>query len=286
MSDSTPAPTKSLFQRMMQHRAPIGDLIGFESLEAGDGRAIITLQSGPQHFNPMGTLHGGVLCDIADTAMGFAFASTLAPERIVHYGRTQNQLFAAGSRSQTPRRRPCHPARPHCRLCRMRSHRRKRKARRQIQFHLPGPPWRKSRRSLACSGDLGTSPFNCIALDPASLRLSTTRRRVHILRRSDDDRGRTSTRVTLHNLTAGQRLAISPPAAIPFSKSPPCAINLSALGRPEARPAAEDTACPRKPAPNENIRSSASSWVPLPTGKPCPTPRILWKLSASRMKPA
>lgn len=80
MSDSTPAPTKSLFQRMMQHRAPIGDLIGFKSLEAGDGRAIITLQSGPQHFNPMGTLHGGVLCDIADTAMGFAFASTLAPE--------------------------------------------------------------------------------------------------------------------------------------------------------------------------------------------------------------
>jgi len=27
----------------------------------------------------MGTLHGGVLCDIADTAMGFAFASTLGP---------------------------------------------------------------------------------------------------------------------------------------------------------------------------------------------------------------
>ena len=80
MSDANPAPTKSLFQRMMQHRAPIGDLIGFESLEAGNGRAIVTLQSGPQHFNPMGTLHGGVLCDIADTAMGFAFASTLAPE--------------------------------------------------------------------------------------------------------------------------------------------------------------------------------------------------------------
>ena len=28
----------------------------------------------------MGTLHGGVLCDIADAAMGIAFASTLAPE--------------------------------------------------------------------------------------------------------------------------------------------------------------------------------------------------------------
>ena len=80
MSDANPAPTKSLFQRMMQHRAPIGELIGFKSLEAGNGRAIVTLQSGPQHFNPMGTLHGGVLCDIADTAMGFAFASTLTPD--------------------------------------------------------------------------------------------------------------------------------------------------------------------------------------------------------------
>jgi acyl-coenzyme A thioesterase PaaI-like protein len=28
----------------------------------------------------MGTLHGGILCDIADAAMGMAFASTLAPD--------------------------------------------------------------------------------------------------------------------------------------------------------------------------------------------------------------
>ncbi len=28
----------------------------------------------------MGTLHGGILCDIADAAMGMAFASTLAAE--------------------------------------------------------------------------------------------------------------------------------------------------------------------------------------------------------------
>ncbi len=32
-----------------------------------------------EHANPMGTLHGGILCDIADAAMGMAFASTLAP---------------------------------------------------------------------------------------------------------------------------------------------------------------------------------------------------------------
>jgi uncharacterized protein (TIGR00369 family) len=32
----------------------------------------------PEHANPMGTLHGGVLCDIADAAMGMAFATTVA----------------------------------------------------------------------------------------------------------------------------------------------------------------------------------------------------------------
>jgi uncharacterized protein (TIGR00369 family) len=58
---------------------PIARLIGFETGEIADGRAIVTLAAGPQHANPMGTLHGGVLCDIADAAMGMAFASTLAP---------------------------------------------------------------------------------------------------------------------------------------------------------------------------------------------------------------
>jgi len=57
---------------------PIARLIGFEANEIADGRAVVTLAAGPQHANPMGTLHGGVLCDIADAAMGMAFASTLA----------------------------------------------------------------------------------------------------------------------------------------------------------------------------------------------------------------
>lgn len=58
---------------------PIARLIGFEANEIANGRAIVTLAAGSQHANPMGTLHGGVLCDIADAAMGMAFASTLAP---------------------------------------------------------------------------------------------------------------------------------------------------------------------------------------------------------------
>lgn len=59
---------------------PVARLIGFEAKEIADGRAVVTLAVGPQHANPMGTLHGGILCDIADAAMGMAFASTLAPQ--------------------------------------------------------------------------------------------------------------------------------------------------------------------------------------------------------------
>src|ERR1700685_4255685 len=58
---------------------PVGQLIGFEAIEAADGRAVVMLTAGSQHTNPMGTLHGGVLCDIADAAMGIAFHSTLSP---------------------------------------------------------------------------------------------------------------------------------------------------------------------------------------------------------------
>ena len=36
------------------------------------------LEAGEQHANPMGTLHGGILCDLADAAMGMAFFSTCA----------------------------------------------------------------------------------------------------------------------------------------------------------------------------------------------------------------
>jgi uncharacterized protein (TIGR00369 family) len=56
---------------------PIARLIGFTMREIEPGRAIIDFEAGPQHANPMGTLHGGVLCDIADAAMGMAYAATL-----------------------------------------------------------------------------------------------------------------------------------------------------------------------------------------------------------------
>ena len=78
---STPeSPVEAGFKtRAKANDVPVARLIGFEAKQIADGRASVTLAAGPQHANPMGTLHGGILCDIADAAMGMAFASTLAP---------------------------------------------------------------------------------------------------------------------------------------------------------------------------------------------------------------
>ena len=67
-------------ERAKTNDVAVARLIGFEAREIADGRATVILAAGPQHANPMGTLHGGILCDIADAAMGMAFATTLEPE--------------------------------------------------------------------------------------------------------------------------------------------------------------------------------------------------------------
>ena len=56
---------------------PIAELIGFSLREAEPGHAVVEFEAQPRHANPMGTLHGGVLCDIADAAMGMAYVATL-----------------------------------------------------------------------------------------------------------------------------------------------------------------------------------------------------------------
>jgi len=59
---------------------PIARLIGFDLTSIRSGEAVIEMVASDKHANPMGTLHGGVLCDIADAAMGMAYASTLADD--------------------------------------------------------------------------------------------------------------------------------------------------------------------------------------------------------------
>src|SRR5207245_1794263 len=74
------SPTRHpLIEKVLASRPAVAELIGFNVEQISDGHAVGLLQTGPQHANPMGTLHGGVVCDLADAAMGMAFASTLAP---------------------------------------------------------------------------------------------------------------------------------------------------------------------------------------------------------------
>ena len=57
--------------------APIARLLGLVLKSVGGGRAVFEMEADERHHNPMGTLHGGVFCDLADVAMGYAYASTL-----------------------------------------------------------------------------------------------------------------------------------------------------------------------------------------------------------------
>lgn len=59
----------------------VGRLVGFRLTGLSDGRATFEMEVGPQHHNPMGTLHGGVLCDLADAAMGVAYSTTLGEDQ-------------------------------------------------------------------------------------------------------------------------------------------------------------------------------------------------------------
>ncbi len=78
MSASNAPRNPDFRERAKANDVAAAKLIGWEPHKVADGHAVVTLKTGPQHANPMGTLHGGILCDIADAAMGMAFASTLA----------------------------------------------------------------------------------------------------------------------------------------------------------------------------------------------------------------
>jgi uncharacterized protein (TIGR00369 family) len=56
---------------------PIARLIGFDLISVKSNEAVIEFHATEAHANPMGTLRGGVLCDVADAAMGIAYSSNL-----------------------------------------------------------------------------------------------------------------------------------------------------------------------------------------------------------------
>ena len=60
-----------------QPAAPIAELMGFDALEVEKGRVVFACTPAEYHYNPIGTVHGGMVCTLADSAMGCAVHSTL-----------------------------------------------------------------------------------------------------------------------------------------------------------------------------------------------------------------
>lgn len=56
---------------------PIAHTLGFEAVAFDPGRAEFRLEPQEFHFNPLGLVHGGVLCTLLDTVVGCAVHTTL-----------------------------------------------------------------------------------------------------------------------------------------------------------------------------------------------------------------
>lgn len=56
---------------------PIAELIGFDLVEVDEGRAVFALDPAERHYNPLGTVHGGIAATLLDSAMGCAVHTTV-----------------------------------------------------------------------------------------------------------------------------------------------------------------------------------------------------------------
>ena len=56
---------------------PMATLMGFEGLEAEEGRVVFTAMPAEYHYNPIGVVHAGLAMTLLDSAMGCAVQSTL-----------------------------------------------------------------------------------------------------------------------------------------------------------------------------------------------------------------
>ncbi len=70
--------TELMRKRIAEGRySPVCGLLRMEVVDLEAGRAVVSMDAGLDMANPFGTVHGGILCDLADMAMGTAFMTTL-----------------------------------------------------------------------------------------------------------------------------------------------------------------------------------------------------------------
>lgn len=58
-------------------RPPVNHAIDFVLDEVEPGRAVFSLTPGEEHYNPIGSVHGGIFATLLDSAAGCAVQSTL-----------------------------------------------------------------------------------------------------------------------------------------------------------------------------------------------------------------
>jgi uncharacterized protein (TIGR00369 family) len=58
---------------------PIAKLLGMDVEEVDEGRVTFGLVPHESHYNPIGVVHGGIVCTMLDTVLGCAVHSTLEP---------------------------------------------------------------------------------------------------------------------------------------------------------------------------------------------------------------
>src|SRR5687767_4068168 len=58
---------------------PMAALLKFELVELSEGHAIFAVEPKEYHYNPLGTVHGGLAATLLDSAMGCAVHTTLEP---------------------------------------------------------------------------------------------------------------------------------------------------------------------------------------------------------------
>ncbi|MGH2484387.1 MAG: PaaI family thioesterase [Ktedonobacterales bacterium] len=56
---------------------PIANTLGMRLAEIEDGRAVFTLEPAEYHYNPIGSVHGGIAATLLDSAMGCAVNTRL-----------------------------------------------------------------------------------------------------------------------------------------------------------------------------------------------------------------
>lgn len=60
---------------------PIASLVGLSIAEVEEGRIVMRLIPAEYHYNPVGSMHGGILATLLDSVMGCAVHSTLPKGR-------------------------------------------------------------------------------------------------------------------------------------------------------------------------------------------------------------